>query len=117
MVALSFVSPCGGRAETPTADEWIVQVSAGRPTGYGVRLSNYTVVEAAAVGSVEFTGRVESLGPETRTAVVVIVAKSQDARSSAWPRRMCVSRRRHRLTPIADRETARGAMRLSYPGA
>nr|WP_063045678.1 MaoC/PaaZ C-terminal domain-containing protein [Nocardia pseudovaccinii] len=43
---------------------------------YGVRLSNYTVIEAACAGSVEFTGRIKSVDPETRTAVVVIVAKS-----------------------------------------
>ncbi|MFI9504116.1 fused (3R)-hydroxyacyl-ACP dehydratase subunits HadA/HadB [Nocardia sp. NPDC052566] len=43
---------------------------------YGVRLSNYTVIEAAATGSVEFTGRVKSVDPEGRSAVVVIVAKS-----------------------------------------
>ncbi|WP_459545811.1 fused (3R)-hydroxyacyl-ACP dehydratase subunits HadA/HadB [Nocardia sp. X0981] len=43
---------------------------------YGVRLSNYTVVEATAAGTVEFTGRVKSVDPDTRTAVVVIVAKS-----------------------------------------
>lgn len=45
-------------------------------TRYGVRLSNYTVVEASAAGSVEFTGRIKSIDPETRSAVVVIVAKS-----------------------------------------
>lgn len=43
---------------------------------YGVRLSNYTVIEAASAGTVEFTGRIKSVDPETRTAVVVIVAKS-----------------------------------------
>ncbi|MFI5717143.1 fused (3R)-hydroxyacyl-ACP dehydratase subunits HadA/HadB [Nocardia sp. NPDC051750] len=43
---------------------------------YGVRLSNYTVVEARSAGTVEFTGRVKSVDPETRSAVVVIVAKS-----------------------------------------
>ncbi|MFF0632994.1 fused (3R)-hydroxyacyl-ACP dehydratase subunits HadA/HadB [Nocardia sp. NPDC004151] len=43
---------------------------------YGVRLSNYTVIEAASAGVVEFTGRIKSLDPETRTAVVVIVAKA-----------------------------------------
>lgn len=48
----------------------------GAITRYGVRLSNYTMVEAAAAGSVEFTGRVKSVDPETKTAVVVIVAKS-----------------------------------------
>ncbi len=48
----------------------------GAITRYGVRLSNYTVVEAATVGSVEFTGRIKSVDPEARTAVVVIIAKS-----------------------------------------
>ncbi len=43
---------------------------------YGVRLSNYTVIEAASAGTVEFTGRIKSVDPDTRTAVVVIVAKS-----------------------------------------
>ncbi|WP_433204408.1 fused (3R)-hydroxyacyl-ACP dehydratase subunits HadA/HadB [Nocardia sp. CA-107356] len=43
---------------------------------YGVRLSNYTVIEAAAAGDVEFTGRIKSVDAETRTAAVVIVAKS-----------------------------------------
>lgn len=31
---------------------------------------------AASAGSVEFTGRIESVDPASRTAVVVIVAKS-----------------------------------------
>ncbi|WP_067691370.1 fused (3R)-hydroxyacyl-ACP dehydratase subunits HadA/HadB [Nocardia jejuensis] len=48
----------------------------GAVTRYGVRLSNYTIVEASSVGTVEFTGRVKSVDPDTRTAVVVIVAKS-----------------------------------------
>ncbi|MTE15344.1 fused (3R)-hydroxyacyl-ACP dehydratase subunits HadA/HadB [Nocardia aurantiaca] len=48
----------------------------GAVTRYAVRLSNYTVVDARSVSSVEFTGRVKSLDPQTRTAVVVIVAKS-----------------------------------------
>ncbi|TQM33171.1 acyl dehydratase [Nocardia bhagyanarayanae] len=43
---------------------------------YGVRLSNYTVIEAASAGTVEFTGRIKSVDADTRTAVVVIVAKS-----------------------------------------
>jgi hypothetical protein len=41
-----------------------------------VRLSNYTVIEAASAGTVEFTGRIKSVDPDTRTAVVVLVAKS-----------------------------------------
>ncbi|MGW4246845.1 fused (3R)-hydroxyacyl-ACP dehydratase subunits HadA/HadB [Nocardia sp. NPDC004722] len=48
----------------------------GAMTRYGVRLSNYTVIEADAAGIVEFTGRVKSVDAEARTAVVVIVAKS-----------------------------------------
>ncbi|MGQ4618667.1 fused (3R)-hydroxyacyl-ACP dehydratase subunits HadA/HadB [Nocardia sp. R7R-8] len=48
----------------------------GALTRYAVRLSNYTIVEAACAGSVEFTGRIKSVDPDTRTAVVVIVAKS-----------------------------------------
>ncbi|MVU82424.1 (R)-hydratase [Nocardia sp. ET3-3] len=43
---------------------------------YGVRLSNYTIIEAATAGTVEFTGRIKSIDPDNRTAVVVIVAKS-----------------------------------------
>ncbi|WP_328401302.1 fused (3R)-hydroxyacyl-ACP dehydratase subunits HadA/HadB [Nocardia sp. NBC_00403] len=43
---------------------------------YGVRLSNYTVIETASAGSVEFTGRIKSIDPASKTAVVVIVAKS-----------------------------------------
>jgi acyl dehydratase len=48
----------------------------GAMTKYGVRLSNYTVVDARSVGSVEFTGRIKSIDPQTRSAVIVIVAKS-----------------------------------------
>ncbi|MEV6138262.1 fused (3R)-hydroxyacyl-ACP dehydratase subunits HadA/HadB [Nocardia sp. NPDC051990] len=48
----------------------------GALTRYAVRLSNYTIVEAASAGSVEFTGRIKSIDPDTRTAVIVIVAKS-----------------------------------------
>lgn len=48
----------------------------GAITKYAVRLSNYTVVEAGSAGSVEFTGRIKSVDPESRSAVVVIVAKS-----------------------------------------
>ncbi|MFC3960989.1 fused (3R)-hydroxyacyl-ACP dehydratase subunits HadA/HadB [Nocardia jiangsuensis] len=43
---------------------------------YGVRLSNYTVIEALEAGTVEFTGRVKSVDAEAGTAVVVIIAKS-----------------------------------------
>nr|WP_269821621.1 fused (3R)-hydroxyacyl-ACP dehydratase subunits HadA/HadB [Nocardia yamanashiensis] len=43
---------------------------------YNVRLSNYTIIEAESAGTVEFTARVKSLDPETKTAVLVITAKS-----------------------------------------
>lgn len=44
---------------------------------YKVRLSNYTVVESGSAGStIEFTGRIKSVDPATRSAVVVIAAKS-----------------------------------------
>lgn len=43
---------------------------------YTVRLSNYTVVEADSVGTVEYTGRIKSVDPESKTAVVLIIAKS-----------------------------------------
>ncbi|WP_040799287.1 fused (3R)-hydroxyacyl-ACP dehydratase subunits HadA/HadB [Nocardia higoensis] len=43
---------------------------------YTVRLSNYTVVEADSVGIVEYTGKIKSVDPESRTAVVLITAKS-----------------------------------------
>ncbi|MEV6364869.1 fused (3R)-hydroxyacyl-ACP dehydratase subunits HadA/HadB [Nocardia asteroides] len=43
---------------------------------FGVRLSNYAVIDADTAGIVEFTGRIKSLDAASRTAVVVIVAKS-----------------------------------------
>jgi acyl dehydratase len=48
----------------------------GAVTRYGVRLSNYTVVDARMGGQIEYSGRVKSLDPATRSAVVAIVAKS-----------------------------------------
>ncbi|MFD0000176.1 fused (3R)-hydroxyacyl-ACP dehydratase subunits HadA/HadB [Nocardia sp. NPDC127526] len=45
-------------------------------TRYGVRLSNYAIIESDSPGIVEFTGRIKSLDPDARTAVVVITAKS-----------------------------------------
>lgn len=48
----------------------------GAITRYGVRLSNYTLVDAAAAGNVDFTGRIKSVDPDTKTAVIVITAKS-----------------------------------------
>ncbi|MGW8653262.1 MaoC/PaaZ C-terminal domain-containing protein, partial [Nocardia salmonicida] len=47
----------------------------GAVTRYGVRLSTYTIV-AREGGQVEYAGRVKSLDPATRTAVIAIVAKS-----------------------------------------
>ncbi|WP_081879411.1 fused (3R)-hydroxyacyl-ACP dehydratase subunits HadA/HadB [Nocardia sp. NRRL WC-3656] len=48
----------------------------GALTRYAVRLSNYTIVDARSAGVVEFSGRIKSLDPQARTAVVVVVAKS-----------------------------------------
>lgn len=48
----------------------------GAVTRYGVRLSNYTIVDFQSGGEVEFTGRVKSLDADTKTAVIAIVAKS-----------------------------------------
>ncbi|MBH0779437.1 MaoC family dehydratase N-terminal domain-containing protein [Nocardia sp. NEAU-351] len=48
----------------------------GALTRYGVRLSNYTLVDARQGGLVEYSGRVKSLDADTRSAVVAIVAKS-----------------------------------------
>ncbi|WP_228003113.1 fused (3R)-hydroxyacyl-ACP dehydratase subunits HadA/HadB [Nocardia australiensis] len=48
----------------------------GAATRYGVRLSNYTVVDTQLGGQIEYSGRIKSLDPATRSAVVAIVAKS-----------------------------------------
>ncbi|WP_280306248.1 fused (3R)-hydroxyacyl-ACP dehydratase subunits HadA/HadB [Nocardia neocaledoniensis] len=48
----------------------------GAVTRYGVRLSNMVVVDKQAGGEIEYTGRVKSIDPETRSAVIAIVAKS-----------------------------------------
>jgi acyl dehydratase len=48
----------------------------GAVTRYAVRLSAPAVVSAAAGADIEFSGRVKSLNPETRTGVVVVGAKS-----------------------------------------
>ncbi|GAD86192.1 fused (3R)-hydroxyacyl-ACP dehydratase subunits HadA/HadB [Nocardia asteroides] len=48
----------------------------GAVTRYGVRLSSTTIVDRAAGGEIEFAGRVKSVDPETRSAVIAIVAKS-----------------------------------------
>ncbi|WP_084435994.1 fused (3R)-hydroxyacyl-ACP dehydratase subunits HadA/HadB [Aldersonia kunmingensis] len=47
----------------------------GAVTRYAVRLSQVAVV-AGEGGDIEFSGRIKSLDPETRTGVVLIVAKS-----------------------------------------
>ncbi|OBI14699.1 (R)-hydratase [Mycobacterium sp. E2327] len=48
----------------------------GAVTRYAVRLSQPAVVSAAEGADIEFTGRIKSLDPETRSGVVVVAAKS-----------------------------------------
>ncbi|AFA71751.1 putative MaoC-like dehydratase [Gordonia polyisoprenivorans VH2] len=48
----------------------------GAVTRYSVRLSQVAVVSAAEGGDIEFSGRIKSLDAETRSGVVIIVAKS-----------------------------------------
>ena len=48
----------------------------GAVTKYGVRLSQPAIVPAAGGADIEFTGRIKSLDPETRTGVVIVGAKS-----------------------------------------
>ncbi|AYF77414.1 (R)-hydratase [Nocardia yunnanensis] len=48
----------------------------GAVVRFGARLSNYTVVDAVSAGGVEFGGRIKSIDARTRTATVVLVAKS-----------------------------------------
>jgi acyl dehydratase len=48
----------------------------GAVTRYSVRLSQVAVVSAAQGGDIEFSGRIKSLDPETRSGTVIIVAKS-----------------------------------------
>ncbi|WP_238419752.1 fused (3R)-hydroxyacyl-ACP dehydratase subunits HadA/HadB [Gordonia sp. 'Campus'] len=48
----------------------------GAVTRYSVRLSQTVPVSAADGGHIEFSGRIKSLDPETRSGVVIIVAKS-----------------------------------------
>jgi acyl dehydratase len=50
----------------------------GAVTRYAVRLSQPAIVSAAEGADIEFTGRVKSLDPETRSGVVIIAAKSGD---------------------------------------
>jgi acyl dehydratase len=48
----------------------------GAVTRYGVRLSAPAVVSAAEGADIEFSGKIKSLDPETRTGVVLVAAKS-----------------------------------------
>ncbi|MCK8614155.1 fused (3R)-hydroxyacyl-ACP dehydratase subunits HadA/HadB [Gordonia sp. C13] len=48
----------------------------GAVTRYSVRLSQTVPVSAVDGGEIEFSGRIKSLDPETRTGMVIIVAKS-----------------------------------------
>lgn len=48
----------------------------GAVTRYAVRLSQPVIVSAAAGADIEYSGRIKSLDPATRTGVVVIGAKS-----------------------------------------
>jgi len=49
----------------------------GAVTRYAVRLSAPAVVSAAEGADIEFSGKVKSLDPATRTGVVLVSAKSQ----------------------------------------
>lgn len=48
----------------------------GAVTRYAVRLSQPAVVSAAEGADIEFSGRIKSLDPETRTGVVIVAAKA-----------------------------------------
>jgi hypothetical protein len=51
----------------------------GRPrrgTRHAVRLSSPAIVLATEGADIEFSGRIKSLDPETRTGVVIVAAKS-----------------------------------------
>jgi acyl dehydratase len=48
----------------------------GAVTRYTVRLSQPAIVSAAEGANIEFSGRIKSLDPETRTGVVIVGAKS-----------------------------------------
>jgi acyl dehydratase len=48
----------------------------GAVTRYAVRLSAPAIVSASEGADIEFSGRVKSLNPETRTGVVIVAAKS-----------------------------------------
>ena len=48
----------------------------GAVTRYAIRLSSPAIVSATEGADIEFSGRIKSLDPETRTGVVVVGAKS-----------------------------------------
>jgi acyl dehydratase len=48
----------------------------GAITRYAVRLSQPAIVPAVGGADIEFSGRIKSLDPETRTGVIVVAAKS-----------------------------------------
>lgn len=48
----------------------------GAVTRYAVRLSQPAIVSAKEGADIEFSGRIKSLDPETRTGVVIVAAKS-----------------------------------------
>jgi len=48
----------------------------GAVTRYAVRLSQPAIVSAAEGTHIEFSGKIKSLNPETRTGVVIVAAKS-----------------------------------------
>jgi acyl dehydratase len=50
----------------------------GAVTRYAVRLSAPAIVSAAGGADIEFSGRIKSLDPATRSGVVIVAAKSGD---------------------------------------
>lgn len=54
--------------------DWLGDPSA--ITRFAVRLSSFAVVGATEAGEIEYTGKVKSLDPETRTAKIIVTAKS-----------------------------------------
>ncbi|MCX5044122.1 fused (3R)-hydroxyacyl-ACP dehydratase subunits HadA/HadB [Aldersonia sp. NBC_00410] len=48
----------------------------GAVTRYAVRLSQPAIVSAAEGGDIEYSGRIKSLDPESRSGVIIVVAKS-----------------------------------------
>ena len=49
----------------------------GSVTRYAVRLSQPAIVPADGGADIEYSGRIKSLDPETRSGVVIVGAKSQ----------------------------------------